>query len=680
MAGPIKKIFQSTIIILALALSAGYLYYLYPPLRDGELKYFIHLPFALLALPVFLASHFRDLLWTSLIALSGIGISFLILEKGLKARLPVGFLLGAGLGILGLVIFWLGALHLLFPNLIRFLVALPALPGIYFCVSRGRKRKNLSQGLALEAVLILAFSIALILVLAHPTTFYDTLSYHFALPRQYLLRNSAAPIPTITYSYFPQIAEMLYLTGLAVSGQVTAQMINLLFWLAIILLGREVFGILFGPDKKILGTIILISLPIFGYLTHLITNDIIAAFFVLAGVYLLIRDDLGERRRAFLFGLIAGLGCGIKLTLYIYLLLPQALWLAYLLVKADRKKFISNGSIAALGFVIICGSFWIRNIVTVGNPLFPALANVLGGPLTPEQSQAIWDDAVGVKYSIGLLKELFRIPHGFKYVPIYRAGQTHPVPFFGTAFIAGLILLLLKRPDKKLLQVWLYCLVFYLCWTFSFRLTRFAIGLWIILAILSAGGFSLLLEKGKRLKRMTQSALTLAILMGLILELLVGVRDNGWKILLTRESAEEYLYRLSPAYSVDLGAYPIFNWLNHNSRPEDRVLLVGTTSFFYLERKATASSFIDWNPLILRFNDDQPAKGICRELNQQQIRYLVFQPEELDRLSRQYPANRLTPKGRARMNEFFQSPCLEPVAGSDFQRVYLYRIKKMGLP
>ena len=424
----------------------------------------------------------------------------------------------------------------------------------------------------------------------------------------------------------------------------------------------------------------LISLPIFGYLTHIITNDIIAAFFVLAGVYLLIRDDLGEPRRAFLFGLIAGLGCSVKLTLYLYLLLPQSLWLAYLLIKADRKKFLGNGSIAALGFVIICGSFWVRNMVTVGNPLFPALANLLGGPLSPAQSQAIWDDAVGVKYSVGLIKELFKIPHGFFYEPLYRIGQPHPAVFFGTVFPAGLILLLLKKPGKKLIPVFLYCLTFYLAFAFSFRLSRFALGLWILLAILSAGGFSLLLDKGKWFKKLVAAALTLAVLIGLILELLSGARETGWKMLTRRESEAQYLYRLSQAYSLQLGAYPAFDWLNHNSRPEDQVVLLGPTCFFYLERKAVASSFIDWNPLILLFNLNKSPGEICRSLNDDSIRYLVFQPADLDRLSGNYPANQLTASGKTRLEQFFGGRCLEPVIKFDPPGVYLYRVNKNSLP
>ena len=72
MAGQIKRFFPPAIILAALALSAGYLSYLYQPLQDGEFPYFANLPAALLGLLVFFIRHFMEFFWAALIALSGI--------------------------------------------------------------------------------------------------------------------------------------------------------------------------------------------------------------------------------------------------------------------------------------------------------------------------------------------------------------------------------------------------------------------------------------------------------------------------------------------------------------------------------------------------------------------------------------------------------------------------------
>jgi len=114
-----------------------------------------------------------------------------------------------GLGFLGLLVFFLGALHLLYPIFLQIMVAGFAVAGIYFSAFRLRALGRIRAGAWLEAALVLVFGAIIIVALVHPTRFYAALTYHLALPRQYLLRNSIVPIPSISYSYFPEIAEML---------------------------------------------------------------------------------------------------------------------------------------------------------------------------------------------------------------------------------------------------------------------------------------------------------------------------------------------------------------------------------------------------------------------------------------------------------------------------------------
>jgi len=672
-----KKYLQISIIFIALALGCAYLAYLYTPAKQGELNYLSHLPAALTGLLLFSGKNIQALGWTFLLALAGLGLAFLLLEKIFRLRLPAGLLLGTGIGLLGLLIFLLGALHLLLPALLKAVVLVLALPGIAFGFSRVRKLKKIQPQNWAEAALVMVFSLALMLTLVHPTYFYDALSYHLALPRQYLLRNSIAPIPSISYSYFPEIAEMIYLAGLALSGPTTAQLSNLIFFIAIVLLGRETLQLWFGPGQKPLATLSLLSLPIFNHMSGIISNDIVLAFFILAGAYLLSRDDLPAGKRGLLFGLVLGLACATKLNAYLYMLLPQAAWFAYVLFSRDRKQAVRGLLIAALAFAVACGPFWLRNFLSVGNPFYPALAGILGGPLSADQARAIFLDAHGASLSAEIWRELFRLPHDFAYAPIAPGGNisgTYFFPLFGTALPAGLFLLLLKRPAEKLVPILAYGFAFYLLWCFSFRLSRFALGLWVILAVLSAGGFAILREKSKVARKMAAPALGIAVGMGLVLSLLAGARLNGWNMLTRRWSPEEYLSRMSPVRPVELGAYPVYQWLNRNAGANDIVELLGPTSFFYLERKAFGNSFIDWNPLLAWFNEGKSAPEVCEMLKREGIAWLVYQPGELERLASQYPVNRLSPPAEKSLNDFFSGPCLEKVMSNENRRIYLYRI------
>jgi len=134
-------------------------------------------------------------------------------------------------------------------------------------------------------------------------------------------------------------------------------MVNSLFWLAIILLAREIFSILFGSEHKIFSTILLLSLPIFSLISFSITNDLIVAYFVLAGVYPLIKPELKLPHKALLLGLAAGLACSTKLTSYIYMLMPMGIWFVYVILREERGKLFSRALTAVAAFLVICVHF-----------------------------------------------------------------------------------------------------------------------------------------------------------------------------------------------------------------------------------------------------------------------------------------------------------------------------------
>jgi len=175
-------------------------------------------------------------------------------------------------------------------------------------------------------------------------------------------------------------------------------------------------------------------------------------------------------------------------------------------------------------------------------------------------------------------------------------------------------------------------------------------------------------------KAMAAATLAAALAVSFVLGVLDSYRITRGAMLTGRQSAEEYLLSCSRGRPLELGAYPLYQWLNHNSGPKNKAILLGPTSFFYLQREAVASSFADWNPLVVLFNRDKSPREICQLSNQDGVRYLVFQPPEFWRLSIQYPANRLTPAGKARMDDFFQSGCIEKIMSVQDDQILLYRI------
>ena len=82
----LRDFFPILLTIAGLGLAFGYVTYLKRPWQDGELKYFTQLPPELFRLPMFMFGNAPAFFWTLLLALAGLGLSFLILEKAERSR------------------------------------------------------------------------------------------------------------------------------------------------------------------------------------------------------------------------------------------------------------------------------------------------------------------------------------------------------------------------------------------------------------------------------------------------------------------------------------------------------------------------------------------------------------------------------------------------------------------
>jgi len=66
-----------------------------------------------------------------------------------------------------------------------------------------------------------------------PEYFYDSLVYHLAMPRLYLLEHRIVPTPNMIYSGIPFGTEMLYGLGLALGSDSVAKLIHYGFGVAV---------------------------------------------------------------------------------------------------------------------------------------------------------------------------------------------------------------------------------------------------------------------------------------------------------------------------------------------------------------------------------------------------------------------------------------------------------------
>jgi hypothetical protein len=247
-------------------------------------------------------------------------------------------------------------------------------------------------GYALCLAALLALPLCLL-----PPFFYDTLHYHFGLPSLFLRSGSTLPIPYFVESHFPLGIEMLFLVGMSDGGYFGANLVNFALYF---LCG---LGILCLSDRLGARRAGLFALPLFLFsstVVHILflqKNDIGVTLFFFAFVYaFLLYLDLGGDRsglsgvsRSFLVlsGAFAGAALSAKYTMIAFV--PAVAAVGFL--AKFRSPGTNGNSLQAsvmggdvLLFLAGCAAVYavwpLRNIVAIGNPVYPALSSMFRSP------------------------------------------------------------------------------------------------------------------------------------------------------------------------------------------------------------------------------------------------------------------------------------------------------------
>jgi hypothetical protein len=207
---------------------------------------------------------------------------------------------------------------------------------------------------------------------------WDTLAYHFAVPKLWIESGKMDYIPFIHQSNFPFIIDNLFLIGLQLGSEQGAKALTFLllvfgtFWLRGFLVRN------FTEDVANFGVLIWLGAPISlwlsgsGYLDT--SHGLLCAMGLIYLAEALSNEDF--RPHLWLAGIALGGALGSKYT-GLQVCLIAFLFLAFGL---GTKKLNWKPALAAVALALVIGSPWyIRNIVNTGNPVFPFFYSVLGG-------------------------------------------------------------------------------------------------------------------------------------------------------------------------------------------------------------------------------------------------------------------------------------------------------------
>jgi len=320
-------------------------------------------------------------LWQLLIAILIVALAGGLGER-LLGSLPVTGMVRFGFATaLGIVLLSTG--FLLLGSLVGTGLAALALPAlILLLVLRGDIRawlntldeaRKLPGGIYEQVIALGAFAIliaSLGIALAPPTEF-DSLVYHYALPRAYLEQGRIGYLPDTIFWGMPQITELLFLPAMRFAGVGAAALTGVLIGIVALI---AIYGYVRSQFGGVAAWTTLAALLAGETLSRALSSGYVEWTAVLFGwaalaaltVWLQIRD----RRLLALSGIFCGGALGTKYTAGI-LLLGCIFVLATTMGQISWRQKLAAVLLVGAGALIASLPWWIKNFLGTGNPFYP---------------------------------------------------------------------------------------------------------------------------------------------------------------------------------------------------------------------------------------------------------------------------------------------------------------------
>lgn len=362
--------------------------------------------------------------------------------------------------------------------------------------------------LALLGIFI-AIGISKIGALAPSTAIdWDSLAYHLAVPKLWLLNGHPYSVPNLSHSNFPAAFDTLFMVGLELGKQQGAKFFCV--WAFIFGL-MAIFGLAraaFGKNSAWIAALLFAGIPLVVWEAGTAYIDVPHGLYGGLGLWLAatMGTSANKRNTLILSAVLLSLSASTKYTgiLVIFVAFIVATW-SLASQKQEIAKALKAGFAVSALAAALCAPWYIRNIVWTGNPVYPFLYSKLGGKSWNEDRTRIYtheQNTFGVGHTATTEQpdqalnplQPGRLGHsilGLAYTPgrYINPGQTAGlgVPFgaIGAAIIATLLLGLATAKPKSTEGVALVgCVLMLVAWFGLSQQSRYVLSIAPCLAII----------------------------------------------------------------------------------------------------------------------------------------------------------------------------------------------------
>jgi hypothetical protein len=465
-----------------------------------------------------------------------------------------------------------------------------------------------------------------------PPSFFDSMVYHLALPDRFARAGTIAVDPDFVFSYFPLNMEMLYTLGRVLfADHRTANLLNFGVGLLLILGGGCLGYRLGGGRAAIITAAVVILTPGFGLLSIVAKHDLALAMFEVAAFLAWLRWYFdGDQRALVPAGLLAGFACGTKYAGVYFVAALAAATIIVAVVRAAETGRRLFRRFAGIGFacclaVMVFSPWWGRNLALTGNPVHPTLQSVFpsGGHLNPEANRISMQK--GGRRDLG---GLLRAPWDMTFYPNEFRFFAQIGPFY-LALLPLVILFSRRRPEMILILA--TAAVTLPLWWVTRPNTRYFLGCLVLVAAAAAAVLVKLLERGPAWRWTLVGFLILLPPVNLVAYLSVerSLFDTVGHVLGSDPADSDFLTRR-------LDYYPAVRYINEHIDPDARILMIGETRTYYLEREVRVSSAHDRSLPVRWASRGRSPRGLMEILRREGITHLLVNRKEGDRLARGY--------------------------------------------
>lgn len=423
----------------------------------------------------------------------------------------------------------------------------------------------------LEMLLLMLLAIIAILVLVavlSPPADWDSLMYHLEVPNRYVQAGGYVYLPN-AYANFPQFVETLYAFALLLHDDILARLVNLalggLATLTVYVIARRFIE----RGMALLAVFIFVSSPLVTFVFVEVFIEAGLTFYSLLTILAILHwRSSGNQRWLYLAAVLMGVSCGIKY--YTVILVPIFLWAlwerAWWMERRAWLQILYLTIVAGLVSLLFPLPWLIKNLILIGDPVFPVLSGLLGR-WGDGIAQANWD-FYGMGYT----------PLDYLLLPWRMIfGDRFGVPQPGFLFLLLLpLLFLLPRALGTLRWLSGVILLWFVFWANSAgQSVRFFLPGLALLSVVFGGMLTCMPRWLVRIRPVLVAVIVLVALYQLVWPIFYA----SWALsyLTGQQSRDEYLM-----HRLDI--YPVADYANQNLSPAAQIATVWEERGYYFDR------------------------------------------------------------------------------------------------